>query len=26
MPFDESNIPSESFNLAHREPVLTADD
>ena len=25
MPFDESNISSESFKLAHTEPVLTAD-
>ena len=24
MPFDESNISSESFKLAHTEPVLTA--
>ena len=25
MPFDESNISSESFKLAHTEPVLVAD-
>ena len=25
MPFDESNISSESFKLAHTEPVLTAE-
>ena len=25
MPFDESNISSESFKLAHTEPVLAAD-
>jgi hypothetical protein len=25
MPFDESNISSESFKLAHTEPLLTAD-
>ena len=25
MPFDENNISSESFKLAHTEPVLTAD-
>ena len=25
MPFDESIISSESFKLAHTEPVLTAD-
>ena len=25
MPFDESNISSESFKLAHKEPALTAD-
>ena len=25
MPFDGSNISSESFKLAHTEPVLTAD-
>ena len=25
MPFDESNISSESFKLAHTEPFLTAD-
>ena len=25
MPFDESNISSESFKLAHTQPVLTAD-
>ena len=25
MPFDESNISSESFKLAHTEPVLTSD-
>ena len=25
MPFDESNISSESFKLARTEPVLTAD-
>jgi hypothetical protein len=24
MPFDESNISSESFKLAHTEPVITA--
>ena len=26
MPFDESNISSESFKLAHTEPVLTAEE
>ena len=25
MPFDESNISSESFKLAHTQPVLVAD-
>ena len=25
MPFDGSNISSESFKLAHTQPVLTAD-
>ena len=25
MPFDESNISSESFKLAHTEPVLIAE-
>ena len=25
MPFDDSNISSESFKLAYTEPVLTAD-
>lgn len=25
MPFDETNISSESFKLAHTEPVVTAD-
>ena len=25
MPFDKSNISSESFKLAHTEPVLVAD-
>jgi len=25
MAFDESNISSESFKLAHTEPALTAD-
>ena len=26
MAFDESNISSESFKLAHTEPVLTAEE
>ena len=25
MPFDETNVSSESFKLAHTEPVLPAD-